>query len=117
MKPTVKAMWVNSPTVDLDSYIPDDPKNFSLWIELRIGSDESAGADDYRVLVCTPDWLRENVCEPRWGRHMLFVREYDRSTIEKCINDYVAQCAGDQWEVVAAKVARNLLWEFEDYQG
>jgi hypothetical protein len=116
MKAIVKSMWVNSPTVDLDSYFPDDPENFSLWIELRVGPDDSIGADDYRVLVCTPEWLRKNVKEPRWGRHMLIVGEYDRSAIETSIHDYVAKCTGEGWRDIAERIARNLSWEFEDYR-
>ncbi|WP_230413072.1 immunity 8 family protein [Paraburkholderia antibiotica] len=116
MKAIVKSMWVNSPTIDLDSYFPDDPENFSLWIELRVGPDDSSGADDYRVLVCTPEWLHQNVKEPRWGRHMLIVEEYDRSAIEASILDYVAKCMGDGWRDIAEKIARNLSWEFEDYR-
>ena len=117
MKAIVKSMWVDSPTIKLDSYVPDNPENFSLWIEFRVGPDDSAGADDYRVLVCTPEWLLQNVWEPQWGRHMLIVREYDRSVIERCVHDYIAKCSGDEWGVVAKKIARNLSWEFEDYQG
>lgn len=116
MKAIVKAMWANDPTVRLDSYSPDEPKNFSLWIELRVGADGSPGGDDYRFFVCTPEWLLQNVWEPRWGRHMLIVREYDHLVIERCVHDYVARCLGDEWEVIAKKIARNLLWEFEDYQ-
>jgi hypothetical protein len=116
MKAIVKSMWVDSLTVEPDSYVPENPENFSLWIEVRVGPDNSSGADDYRVLVCTAEWLRQNVWEPRWGRHMLIVREYDHSTIEKCIRDYIAECTGDEWGVVAEKIARNLFWEFEDYQ-
>lgn len=116
MKAIIKSMWVNSPNVNLDSYLPDDPKNFSLWIEFRVGSENSAGADDFRVLVCTPEWLGQSVWEPRWGRHMLIVREYDRLAIERCVHDYIGTCIGDEWGVVAKKIARNLSWEFEDYQ-
>jgi hypothetical protein len=116
MKAVVKSMWVDSSIINLDRYFPDDPENFSLWIEVRVGPDNAADSDDYRVLVCTPEWLRENVWEPRWGRHMLIVRIYDRSIIEKCVHDYVAKCTGDGWRDIAEKVARNLSWEFEDYQ-
>jgi hypothetical protein len=116
MKAIIKTMWANSPTIDLDSYHPENLENFSLWIEFKIGPEGLTGADDYRLLVCTPEWLRQNVSEPRWGRHMLIVREYDRSVIEKCVCDYVMSCTGDKWEVIEGKVARNLSWEFEDYQ-
>lgn len=116
MKAIVKSIWVNSPTVDLDSYFPHDPENFSLWIEFRLGPDDASSSDDYRVLVCTPEWLRQNIRGPHWGRHMLIVPEYDRSAIEKCVRDYVATCTGGEWGIVAKKIARNLAWEFEDYQ-
>lgn len=117
MKATIKLMWVNSPAIDLDSYFPADPRNFSLWLELKVGPEDSVAADDYRVFVCTPEWLRDNVWEPRWGRHMLIVRSYDRSAIEKCVRDYVTEYTGDEWATMAIKIARNLAWEFEDYQG
>jgi hypothetical protein len=116
MKATVKSMWVNSAVVSLDAYHPVDSQNFSLWIELRVGLEGSTGGDDYRVLVCTPEWLRQNISEPRWGRHMLIVQTYDRSAIEKCVRDYIAECSGVEWSVIAKKIARNLSWEFEDYQ-
>jgi hypothetical protein len=116
MKAIVKGMWVDNPTINLNSYFPDDPDNFSLWIEFKIGSDNEEGINYYRVLVCTPKWLCRNVWEPRWGRHMLIVHEYDRSAIEKCVHDYVAKCTGDEWQEIAEKIARNLSWEFEDYQ-
>ncbi|AVF39860.1 hypothetical protein AL486_09175 [Pandoraea apista] len=116
MKAIVKSMWVNSPIVDIESYLPDDPEDFSLWIELRVGPDDSKGADDYRVLVCTPEWLKKNVSNPMWGRHMLIVNTYDRSAIERSIQEYVAKCAGDEWSDIAERIARNLSWEYEDYR-
>jgi len=116
MKAIIKSMWVNSSSINLDSYLPDDPEKFGLWIEFGIGPSDAAGSDDYRVLVCTPDWLRDTVWEPRWGRHMLIVRMYDRSAIEKCVQDYVAKCTGADWADIAEKIARNLFWEFEDFQ-
>jgi Immunity protein 8 len=116
MKAIVKSMWIDSPTIKLNSYVPDNPEDFSLWIEVRVGPDDSACADDYRILVCTPEWICRNIWEPHWGRHMLIVRRYDRSVIERCVRDYIASCTGDEWGSVAKKIARNLFWEFEDYQ-
>jgi hypothetical protein len=116
MKAIVKGMWVDSPTINLDSYFPDDQENFSLWIELKIGPDTEDGINYYRILVCTPEWLSQNIWEPSWGRHMLIVREYDYPVIEKFVHDYVSQYTGDEWSEIAEKIARNLSWEFEDYR-
>ena len=50
------------------------------------------------------------------GRHLLIVLAYDRSSIERCIHEYVAKCMGDTWHEIATKLARNFSWEFEDYR-
>ncbi|MFM0197557.1 immunity 8 family protein [Paraburkholderia strydomiana] len=100
----------------IDGFVPDDPECFSLNFRIRIGSDEAAGADDFDLCVCTPTWLSRTIWQPKWGRHLLIVREYDRSTIETTICEYVAKCTGGEWRDVAGKLARNFHWEFEDYQ-
>lgn len=99
------------------SYVPEDPTCFSMNLRIRIGSDETSGADDFEVCVCTPEWLSQSVWEPRWGRHLLIVREYDLSAIEKCISEYVDGCSGTDWNSIAEKLGRVFAWEFEDYQG
>lgn len=116
MKANIKSMWVNNPAIDLNGYCPDVLENFGIWVEFRIGAENSVNADDYRVFVCTPEWLCQNIWEPKWGRHMLIVRLYDLQIIKKCISDYILSCEGEGWEVIAKKIARNLSWEFEDYQ-
>jgi hypothetical protein len=107
---------IASDDVEIDKFKPDDLACFSLSLRIRIGSGEALGADDFDLFVCTPKWLCQNIWEPRWGRHMLIVREYDRSAIETCIYDYVAKCVGDRWHDIAERISRNLSWEFEDYR-
>ncbi|MEM5342290.1 immunity 8 family protein [Paraburkholderia azotifigens] len=101
---------------DLRTFTPDDPSCFYLNIRLRIGLAETSGADDFELCVCTPEWLRQTVTEPRWGRHLLIVREYSLASIEKYIQSYVAECDGDDWKTIATKLSRMVAWEFEDYQ-
>jgi hypothetical protein len=116
MKAIVKGMGAGFYSVDLDAYYPDDPEIFELWIDIMIGQEDEIGSDDFRLHVCTPKWLQQNVWEPQWGRHMLIVRTYDLSAIKKCVYDYVGECTGEDWQSIAKKIARNLAWEFEDYQ-
>ncbi|MHA6910400.1 immunity 8 family protein [Ralstonia pseudosolanacearum] len=108
---------IASDEANLDGFRPDDAACFSLNVRIRIGVDGAPGEDDFELCVCTPEWLRQTIWEPRWGRHMLIVREYDRSVIEKYIHDYVVECAGADWNAIAGKLARVFSWEFEDYQG
>ena len=108
---------ISSDEFEIKSYVPENSGCFLLNLRIRIGSDETSSADDFELSVCTPEWLNQAVWEPRWGRHLLIVREYDLSAIEKCIRDYVDRCNGSNWNSIAGKLARVLAWEFEDYQG
>lgn len=101
---------------DHETFYPADPTCFHLNLRLRIGLADSPGADDFEVCVCTPEWLKQVVLEPRWGRHLMIVREYNLSAIKEQIHKYVAQADGDDWNAIATKLARVFAWEFEDYQ-
>lgn len=118
MKAIVKSMWVDSATINLDSYAPDDAECFGCWIEFRAGIKDEDSADDFRLFVCTPEWLR-NKCSgnrARWGRHMLIVSEYDLDAIADEIDRQIGLCVGEDWSTIACKIARFAAWEFEDYQ-
>ncbi len=118
MKAIIKSMWVDSASINLDNYLPDDPEYFGLWIEFRVGIKDRDSADDFRLLVCTPEWLK-NECDRKkvmWGRHMLIVFKYDLDTITAEINQCIENCVGKNWPTIAEKISRFAAWEFEDYQ-
>lgn len=68
---------------DHETFYPADPTCFHLNLRLRIGLADSPEADDSEVCVCTPEWLKQVVLEPRWGRHLMIVREYNLSAIKE----------------------------------
>jgi hypothetical protein len=115
MKTVLKALWVDSADVALDSYSPLEADNFSLWLELRIGLASTDSADDFRLFVCTPDWLKINRAPCHWGRHTLVTQAYDldgiRAEIQKCID----RCSGKSWAETAKNLSRFFAWEFEDF--
>lgn len=113
MRATVRS--ISCDEWSLESFAPADPTCFTLALRIRVGIMGAAGADDFECQVCTPEWLKQAVAEPRWGRHMLIVREYNWTLIEDAIASYVANCEGSDWNTLAGKVARVLSWEFEDY--
>jgi hypothetical protein len=100
----------------LASFVPADPRCFTLSLRLQIGPPDTSSADDFECNVCTPEWLKQAVWDPTWGRHLLVVREYDLAAIEGAIHRYVAGCSGQDWNHIARKLARVFAWEFEDYQ-
>jgi len=118
MKAIVKSMWIDSATVNFDSYFPDDPECFCLWIEFRVGIKNEDSADDFRLLVCTAKWLINELDRKSatWGRHMLIVSEYDLDVIKAEIDLCVESCTGENWSAIAQKISRFAAWEFEDYQ-
>lgn len=70
---------------DVDSYYPDDEECFSLNLLLRIGTEDSNGADNFDLFVCSPKWILKNVWEPRIFRHTLITREYNINEIKKLL--------------------------------
>lgn len=107
---------ISNDIFDVTTYYPEDKTNFSLNLRIRVGLDCTEGADDFELFICTIKWLEETLCEARWGRGLLIVREYDFSTINKMIYDYVNYCEGDSWEIIATQLGKVFTWEFDNYQ-
>lgn len=114
MKAELKALWSDS--YPLENYRPDECDNFSVWVELSVGTYKEEGADYFRLHVCTPEWLCKHQWLPELMRHTLLVRKYDLDEITKTITDYIDQCEGKDWMEIAEKLSRVFAWEYEDYQ-
>ncbi len=101
------------------AYSPADPTKFGTWIRLMVGPENEPGSEAFDVLLCTPDWLRDElVAEPRamWGRHMLVVATYDLDAIEAEVRNAVQRCSGANWAEITQKLSKLGAWEFEDYR-
>lgn len=102
--------------VGLASYVPEDPRCFSVNLRLCIGLEGSDGGDYFELFVCTPEWLGKNLNGQLWGRHFLIVREFDYEGLVSTLERQIGLCTGEQWSDIADKLARFFNWEFEDYQ-
>lgn len=114
MKTILKS--ISNDDYDLGMYYPKDECVFSLRLLLRIGAENSTGADNFDLRVCTPEWLCKHQWLPELMRHTLLVRKYDLDEITKTITDYIDQCEGEDWMEIAQKLSRVFAWEYEDYQ-
>lgn len=114
MKAILKALW--SDHFLLEEYQPFECDNFSLWIELSIGTYCENGSDYFRLQICTPEWLCKHQWLPELMRHTLLVRTYDLDEITKTITDHIDRCEGENWMEIAQKLSRVFAWEYEDYQ-
>lgn len=116
MKAVIKA--IISPDIeDLRAYAPADHENFSLFLQLIVGTDDGEGGESFNVVVCTPDWIKQNLRKDEIlvGRNHLIVREYDYDRIVRRIEKFLLHCTGNTWQDIAGKISRLGQWEFEDY--
>lgn len=109
---------IHSPDADLDVYYPDDPENFSLFLQLMIGPEGEDSEESFDILICTPKWILDNkkLEGVVLGRHMMIVFEYDFSIIKSVIFEQCQKCVGFDWQEISTKLSRFAHWEFEDYQ-
>ena len=112
MTPKLKSLM--SPDLDAGS-IPAAPDDCRVLIEAEIGPADSEGADVFSFEVCTPKAFERNLCAT-WLKGTLLVGSFEWKAVEQALQQYLMQCGGESWDVVARKLCRQLNWEFEDYQ-
>ncbi len=117
MRAILKSMWVDSADIKLEQYFPDDSEFFGIWIEFKAGPEGGTSADDFRLFVCSPKWLK-NKCgyeKVPLGQNMLIIDLYNLRVIKNEIKRLVENCTGEKWADVAREIACFAFWEFEDY--
>lgn len=103
---------------DLEAYVPANAESFGIEVTAHIGLRGSEGADNFSIIVCTPQWLSEQSFEKgfRWGAHYLFVTRWDLRVVRRAITDMCRHTEGPDWAAIATKLSRYGYWEFEDYR-
>lgn len=118
MRAKLKELYSLELDQPMETYWPEDEANFGFSVRLMIGLEDCSQAESFDILVCTPDWLKDQYREEKctWGHHMLIVFEYDFDLIRRKIESYVAGIHGDDWLNIAKKLGCISAWEFEGYQ-
>jgi hypothetical protein len=109
---------LHSPDVhDLESYSPPDRGRFGILVQGMIGPEGEDGEEAFGFFVCTPEWLAAELrhADHLFGRHYLFVAEYDYADIYQALQRLCDRAIGPDWNAVAGILARYGHWEFEDY--
>lgn len=109
---------MSSADYGVETYSPEDPECFDVWITASIGPVGEEGAELFQFRVTTPAYLARTVVgdEAQWMRHTLLVVRYDPQIVREALERYLDPLEGDDWNEVAQKVARIAFWEFEDYR-
>lgn len=112
-----RVLRLDSPDADLRSFVPDDPENFGILVEIMVGPVDGPGEESFDVMVCTPRWLQARIGEvgPVIGRHHLFVERYDWTVLRQFIGSVVESEAATTWAELGDRIGRIGKWEFEDY--
>jgi hypothetical protein len=102
---------------DLATYSPPDRLRFGILVQGLIGPEGEDGEESFDFFVCTPSWLSDALghADHTFGRHYLFVAEYDYAHIQGVLQQLCNRVCGPDWNTVASILARYGRWEFEDY--
>lgn len=116
-RPELKTWDMSSADYDVETYAPEDPDCFEVWITAHIGVVDEEGADLFQFRATTPSFLERSLGkgEPQWMRHTLLVARYDPTAIRNALVEHLATIDGQDWNEVGLKVGRIASWEFEDY--
>jgi hypothetical protein len=117
MKPELKGYYSSDPGFeDLSSYVVPEDGDFSCLLTLLIGRDDSEGADEFYVRVCTPAWLTQHLRETKEGlldgQHHLFVTRADIALVTGYIKKRLAALQGDDWQLLARQIDTFARWEY-----
>lgn len=106
-----------SPDVDLGSFRPDDPENFSFLLEAIVGPSDGEGDELLQFNVCTLASLTSTVSSERvlLGRSLVIVGTSKVSEILDAVRSAIERVEAESWAKVAARLARLGYYEFEDY--
>ena len=95
--------------------LPDDPQHCSVYCEATIGPTDSPGEEIFGFHVVTPSAIdvRNRF---RWGRGLLIVPSFSWEAVDLALARLRSHASRDSWDEVARELAKNLIWEFENYR-
>lgn len=118
MKAEIKILF--SPDIEeaLKDYQPEKADSFGFNLRMIISPKGEEGEESFDLMVCTPDWLKENYSnnEVIFGRHFLIVFQYDYQAIYNKLAEYINNIEANTWDKIGSLIGRIAHWEFEDYK-
>jgi len=120
MSLTVRSL--HSPDVDdLARWVPDDPQDVLLLVELEIGQGPGSGADLFQIVVATPRGLdRYRRVRPNpivFDRGLLVMSAYSCGRFREWLARTVARCDAGNWAESVQLLRRFFSWQYDDYRG
>jgi Immunity protein 8 len=111
---------------------PSDPTYFGCLVYLYIGSG-SREYENFHCFSCSPRWLVDQFSEAgvvegngalldrssdgsiMFGSGLVLMHSWSLPTLRRAIDDFLVECTGPSWSVVANKIGRRFPWEFDHW--
>lgn len=115
-RPTLKG--IDFGAEDLNTYTPQMPHNFCVWLTLAIGPEDEESSDLFQVAICSVTWLAHqlSINSAYVLRHMILVESFDFELIKNTVGEIIENAERPSWEESVQILCRYFAWEFEDYQ-
>ena len=94
----------------IEKWVPEDTENVSIWINIRIGINQSEG-DYFQLKIVTPKRVLNQD-----EQYSLVVNEYSWGTVLIGVDKLLERCKGSDWEEISKKLSTHMRWEFESYR-
>jgi Immunity protein 8 len=115
-KPVLKG--IDFGAENLDTFAPQIPNNFCVWLTLSIGPESVEGSHLFQVGFCTVTWLAQQLSVKKKYvlRHMILVEKFDFELIKQTVHEIIDTAERPSWNESLEILCRYFAWEFEDYQ-
>jgi len=112
MKATIRRFA--SPDVNLDSFIPGDPRNVKFLLEVYVGPSDGKGEERFSFEVISLGALAASMGDQDvvFGIHKIIMKEFEWGALKRAVERNVARASGATWDEVASEIGRFGLWEF-----
>jgi len=94
---------------------PAEPADAAVLFEAEIGPKGLKGSEVFSFVAITPRALGRDH-GARWGRGYLILESVSWSSVESALHNLLSHCAAESWNGVAARLSREMHWEFEAYR-
>lgn len=126
MRAELKSLCIWEGDTGPESFVPDDPERFGVYVQAFIGSEGDSRSDSFDFTVCSLSWLADNFQNPNvsneyfetanlnFGTRLVLMKHWDYAELWACIQKLCAEIEGSDWGTVANQLGRWMPWEFDD---
>jgi len=106
----IKGCW-SSDVDDLEAWTPSRPEDVYYPLFLDIGPVGDKGADQFQIVVCTPQAIQSR--PERRQAKLLVLSDYNWQKVRATLEKWVNECDGLDWDDALKRLRPKMHWEYE----